>query len=110
MPPCGVAMMIAPEVGPEPVPVRMSPMTSSTRSASRTLERPTPSVEASSRSGARRSPGRSVPSSRSASIFSRTTRHARAGAIAVGDIGVPATDLLVGVGSGALPIEGHGVV
>ncbi len=43
MPPRGVAMMIAPDVGPDPVPVRTSPITSSTRSASRTLDRPTPS-------------------------------------------------------------------
>ena len=69
MPPRGVAMMIAPDVGPEPVPVRISPITSSTRSASRTLERPTPSVAASSRSGGRRSPGARRPSSRSDSML-----------------------------------------
>ena len=78
MPPRGVAMMIAPAVGPEPVPVRMRPITSSTRSASRTLERPTPRDCASSRSGASRSPGARAPSSRSDSICSSTICQARA--------------------------------
>ena len=78
MPPRGVAMMIAPEVGPDPVPVRTSPSTSRTRSASRTLERPTPSRAASSRSGGSRSPGVRRPSRRSASMRSSTSRHARA--------------------------------
>ena len=45
MPPPGVEMMIAPALGPDPACVRMSPITSSTRSASRTLERPTPSSD-----------------------------------------------------------------
>jgi len=74
---------LAPALGPEPVPVRMRPITSSTRSASRTLERPTPSVVASSRSGWIRSPGPRRPSRRSDSTFSSTTRQARAGAASV---------------------------
>ena len=61
MPPPGVEMMIAPALGPDPACVRMSPSTSSTRSASRTLERPTPSSVDSARSPGRRSPGRSAP-------------------------------------------------
>ena len=73
----GVAMMIAPALGPEPVPVRMRPSTSSTRSASRTLERPTPSSAASARSPGRRSPGASSPSSRWDSMCSSTTCQAR---------------------------------
>ncbi len=77
--PRGAATMIAPALGPLPVAVRMSPRTSRTRRASRTLDRPTPSVEASSRSGGRRSPGPMRPSMRSASIDSSTCRHARAG-------------------------------
>ena len=69
--------MIAPALGPDPVWVRMRPSTSSTRSASRTLERPTPSSAESARSPGRRSPGASSPSSRRDSTCSSTACQAR---------------------------------
>ncbi len=77
MPPPGVAMMMAPAVGPDPACVRTRPSTSSTRSASRTLERPTPSSAERARSPGRWSPTERDPSSSCRSTCSSTSCHAR---------------------------------
>ena len=77
MPSLGAAVITAPEVGPDPVWVRSRPSTSSTRTASRTLDRPTPSSAARARSGTRWSPGFRAPLARSLSIRPSTTCQAR---------------------------------
>ncbi len=69
MPPRGVAMMMAPEVGPDPVPVRMSPMhlEDSQRFAH---ARPADSeLRRELALGGRRSPGPRRPSRRSDSML-----------------------------------------
>ena len=69
----GSAISTAPASGPDPVAVRISPMASSTRIASRTLARDTPYRSASTRSPGNRPPTPNRSAARSASIRASTS-------------------------------------